>query len=238
MPPKKESSKIINFYEKIPKHMLDNAENPNFHLHKFKLPFRACVVSPSGGGKTNWLLNLIHLFSQGKGTFSTITIITRNKDQPIYKFLESKCEQIKILEGLHQTPQLDKMDKSTNSLCVWDDLVLSKDLSIVENYYIRARKLNCSVIFISQDYHRIPTIVRRTCSYLILLKINGNRDLNAILRECGLGLTKVQLLKMYEFSTDVKFSPLIVDFEAEPNERFRKGFTCICLLYTSPSPRD
>ena len=34
-----------------------------------------------------------------------------------------------------------------NHLVVWDDLVLSKDSSMVENYYIRARKLDVSVIF-------------------------------------------------------------------------------------------
>ena len=31
--PKKSTSSIQNMYEKIPKNMLDNAENPNFHIH-------------------------------------------------------------------------------------------------------------------------------------------------------------------------------------------------------------
>ena len=86
-------SHIINWYEKIPKEMLDDAENPNFHIHHLKVPFRMCVVAPSGSGKSNFLVNLIHLFSSGnKGTFSDITIITRNKDEPLYKYLTSKCE--------------------------------------------------------------------------------------------------------------------------------------------------
>lgn len=37
MAPKK--SEIINMYEKIPKHLLDKVDNPNFNLHKLKLPF-------------------------------------------------------------------------------------------------------------------------------------------------------------------------------------------------------
>ena len=78
------TGKIVNLYEKIPKELLDEAENPNFHLHKFKLPFRMCIVAPSGSGKTNFLVNLIQIFSSGaKGTFSSITIITRNKDEPL-----------------------------------------------------------------------------------------------------------------------------------------------------------
>ena len=70
---------IINWYENIPKEMLDNTENPNFHLHHLKIPFRMCVVAPSGPGKSNFLVNLIHLFSTGnKGTFADITITTKN----------------------------------------------------------------------------------------------------------------------------------------------------------------
>jgi hypothetical protein len=157
MPPKKKKAdpptdpyvdggKIVNMYERMPTEFQDKVDNPNFNLHKLKLPFRMCIVAPSGSGKTNFLVNLISIFSCGeKGTFQTINIITRNKDEPLYKWITSKCEQINIKEGLSNTPQLDKFDKDFNHLVVWDDLVLSKDLSMVEQYYIRARKLNVSV---------------------------------------------------------------------------------------------
>jgi hypothetical protein len=228
MPPKKKEpdGKIVNMYEKIPKSFLDKVDNPNFHLHNLKLPFRMCIVAPSGSGKSNFLLNLIHLFCAGdKGTFSTIHIITRNKSEPLYKWLESECEQIRITEGLSTTPRLDDFDKNKNHLVVWDDLVLSKDLSMVENYYIRARKLNCSVIFLSQSYFRIPKIIRNNCSYMILLKLSGNREMNIIMTEFGLGVSKEQLLKIYEYATAEKFSPLVIDMEADKDNRFRKGLT-------------
>ena len=70
MPPKKQKkleeditslSKPINFYEVMPKEFLHETENPNYHLHNLKLPFRALIVAPSGSGKTNFLLNLIKL---------------------------------------------------------------------------------------------------------------------------------------------------------------------------------
>jgi len=229
MPPKKKvdeppSSKIVNMYEKIPKEFLEKVENPNFHLHKMKIPLRAVICCPSGGGKTNYLVNLIGLFSVGKGTFQSITIITRNKDEPLYKWLETRSDQIIIKEGLNNTPQLDKFDKDFNHLVVFDDLVLSKDLSMVENYYIRARKLNVSVIFISQSYFKIPKIIRNNCSYMILLKLSGNREVNIILSEFGLGVTKDQLIKIYEYATAEKFSPLLIDLEADKDNRFRKGF--------------
>jgi len=229
MPPKKKqtdeppSGRIENLYEKIPKELLDEADNPNFHLHNLKLPFRMCIVAPSGSGKTNFLCNLIGLFSKGRGTFQTLNIITRNKDEPLYKWITSKSDQIVIKEGLSNTPPLDKYDKDFNHLLVWDDLVLSKDLSMVENYYIRARKLNVSVIFISQSYFRIPKIIRNNCSYMVLLKLSGQREVNVILSEFGLGVSKEQLIEIYNYATNEKFSPLLIDLEADSQNRFRKG---------------
>jgi len=222
--PKKNNAEIINMYEKIPKHLLDKVNNPNYNLHKLKLPFRMCIVAPSGSGKTNFLINLLHLFSCGdKGTFQTIHIITRNADEPLYKWITTKCPSIIIKEGLTNTPKLDDFDKEENHLVVWDDLVLSKDLSNVENYYIRARKLNCSVIFISQSFFKIPKIIRNNCSYMILLKLSGNREVNLILSEFGLGITKDELLEIYKYATSEKFSPLLIDLEEDPDKRFRKG---------------
>jgi hypothetical protein len=230
MPPKKiktdgkPTGQIENLYEKIPKELLDKVENPNFNLHHLKVPFRMCIISPSGGGKTNFLVNLLSIMSSGKGTFASIYIITRNADEPLYKWIQTKSDQIIISEGLSKTPPLDKFDKELNHLVVWDDLVLAKDLSMVENYYIRARKLNVSVIFISQSYFKIPKIIRNNCSYMILLKLSGNREVSLILSEFGLGVTKEQLIALYEYATSSKFSPLLIDMEADKDSRFRKGF--------------
>jgi len=226
MPKKaKAEPEIVNWYEKMDKSLLVQAENPNFDLHRLKIPLRMCVVAPSGSGKTNFLVNLIHLFSRGKGTFADITIITRNKDEPLYNFLSAKSDQIQIKEGLHNLPQLDKMDKAVNHLVCIDDMVLAKDQSQIENYYIRARKLNCSVIYLSQSYYRIPKVIRNNCSYMVILKLSGQREVNMILSEFGLGVSKEQLIHLYETATAEKFSPLLLDLEAQPFERFRKGFT-------------
>ena len=218
------SNKIINFYEHIPKDMLNKNENPNYHLHQINLPFRMVICAPSGSGKTNFLINLLHLFSQGnKGTFNSITIVTANCDEPLYKWLSLKCPSIQIKEGLHNTPLLDKMDKSVNHLVIWDDCVLAKDLSMVEKYYMRARKQSCSCIFISQSYFLTPKFIRKNCNYMVFLKLSGNREINLILSEFGLGLSKEQLLEMYKYATKEKFSPLVIDLE-DADKRFRKGF--------------
>ena len=58
---------------------------------------------------------------------------------------------------------------------------------------------------------------------MVILKLSGQREVNIILSEFGLGVTKEQLLKIYDYATKEKFSPLVIDLEAPPEERFRKG---------------
>lgn len=230
MPPKKKlpenPTEVINFYEQIPKEMLDNAENPNFELHHLKLPFRMVIVAPSGSGKTNFLANLIYIFSCGdKGTFADITILTRNKDEPIYNYLEKETKgAVVIKEGIENLPQLDKMDKKLNHLVCFDDLQLLKNQESIMNYYIRARKKNCSVIYLAQNFFVIPKPIRGNCSYFALLRLSGDRDCKLILKEMGLGLTKEQMLAMYDYATKDKFYPLLVDMEeADKTKKFRRG---------------
>ena len=217
---------MINFYDVMPKDLLPKADNPNKALHQIDLPFRMCIVAPSGSGKTNYLLNLIALFSKGRGTFASITILTRVADEPLYNFLKLKAENIQIKEGLSNTPPLDKFDKEDNHLVIWDDLVLAKSLEMVENYYIRARKFNVSCIFISQSYYHIPTMIRKNCSYMVILKLgSGKREIKMIMSEFGMGLEQEQIMNMYDYATDTKFVPLIVDMNtADKYKKFRKGF--------------
>jgi energy-coupling factor transporter ATP-binding protein EcfA2 len=189
-------------------------------------------VGPSGSGKTNFLLTLLHLFSQGKGTFLDITVVTRNADEPLYNFLKSKCDQIQIKEGMSAIPLLDKMDKKANHLVCFDDLILAKDQTPIINYYIRARKLNCSVVYLSQSFFDIPPIIRKNCSYMVFLKIGGLREIKTILRDFSLDCTKEQLVSMYDYATAEKLSPFIIDIEEKDrNHKFRKGFN----EYLNPS---
>ena len=230
MPPKKVvlTNEIQNFYEKIPDDMLDKADNPNFDLHHIKLPFRMVIVAPSGSGKTNFLANLIYMFSQGKtGTFADITIITRNKDEPIYNYLDKETNGgIAIKEGIENLPPLDKMDKKLNHLVCFDDLQLLKNQESIMNYYIRARKKNCSVCYLAQNFFVIPKTIRGNCSYFAILRLSGDRDCKLILKEMGLGLTKEQMIALYDYATSEKFHPLLVDMEeADKMKKYRKGIS-------------
>lgn len=217
---------IVNFYESMPTKFLDvPTPNPNKELHGFDIPFRLCCVAPSGSGKSNWITNLISLFSQGRGTFSQVVIICKDKEEPLYKFLASKSEQIRVVEGLNNLPNLDTFDKESASFVIIDDCQLDKNQDRVCQYYIRCRKKNVSIAYLGQNYYVIPKVVRSNCNYLVMLKLSGDRELNMILKENGLGVDKQQLLDIYKYATDTKFSPLIINIEStDDSKKFRKGF--------------
>jgi hypothetical protein len=232
MPPKKQKkAELVNFYSKMPKSLLNQTNNPNFDIHHIKIPFRMLIVGSSGSYKTGTLLNLINIMSD---TFMTATIITKNADEPLYKFIQTKIPSthLTIVEGVQNIPKLDEFDKKENHLVVFDDLMLD-NLKDVAEYFIRARKQSVSCVFISQSYFSPDKhfkLIRRNCNYIILKKISGMRDLNLIMREYSLNITKEEFVKLYESITNRSLTDfLMIDLDAPPNERFRHNFDAISL---------
>jgi hypothetical protein len=216
---------IVNMYERMPKKYTNNAFNPNVDLHGISLPFRMCVAAPSGSGKTNFIMNLLMVFSQGRvGTFKSIFVCTRNSDEPLLNWCRDVAPDIVISEGIGSTPALDSFDKKENHLIIWDDLIMEKKLTSIEEAYIRARNRNVSCVFISQSYYKIPKIIRQNCTFLVLLKLSGAREANMIMSENGLGVTREKLLAIYQHATAEKLAPLLIDLAAPVEAKFRRGF--------------
>jgi hypothetical protein len=169
------------------------------------------------------------------GTFQNIHIITKNKDEPLYNYLEDKLgkEGLTITEGISTAPDLDDFKKKEQSLIVMDDLVLEKNQKQLEQYFIRARKLNCSLVYIAQSYFPVPKMIRQNLNYLIIKRLNTLQDLFRIMREYSLGVNKETLQDIYENAIkDNKQDFLLVDIDAEPKDRFRKNWTDIYDLET------
>ena len=57
---------------------------------------------------------------------------------------------------------------------------------------------------------------------MVILKLGETRDINSLLREVSIGLTKDQLLEMYKEATKIKFDVMIINLEKSGNERYRK----------------
>ena len=132
---------------------------------------------------------------------------------------------IEIHENLDKLPALNELKPSKQTLIIFDDMVNDlKKHPIISEYFIRGRKRGCSLMFLSQSYYNTPKVIRQNINYCVILKLGGTRDVNSILRECSIGLTKDELLYMYQQATKQKFDVFIINFDKSGNERYRHNF--------------
>ena len=216
-----------NFYNKKEvKKYCSKTENPNYDLHHFDTPFRSLVVAPSGSGKSNFITNLISLFCKGRGTYDNIYIFCKCKDEPLYRYLADKSKGlIEVFENLEKLPALNDLNACKQTLIIFDDMVTDiKKHPIISEYFIRGRKKGASIMFLSQSFYNTPKIIRQNVNYVVILKLGGTRDINSLLRDVSIGLTKEQLLEMYKEATKIKFDVMIINLEKSGNERYRKNF--------------
>ena len=203
--------------------LLTESHNPHFDTHHIRLPFRMLIVGASGSGKTQTLLTLI---ANMRDTFQTVHISTANRDEPLYNYLVQEFKQMdgfSIGEGSGSLPPLDELDKKKSNLVVIDDLVTSKNQTMMETYFVRCRKLNCSVIYISQSFYAVPKMIRNNLSYLIIKQVSSAKNLTMICRECG-GLSRDVIQGMYSDATSTKGGFLMIDCETSDANKYRRNF--------------
>ena len=76
-------------------------------------------------------------------------------------------------------------DKENKILIVFDDMIADmihnkKWNSIVAELFIRGRKLNISLVFITQLYSKVPKDVRLNTSHFLLQKFQINENFNKL----------------------------------------------------------
>ena len=76
-------------------------------------------------------------------------------------------------------------DKENKILIVFDDMIAdmihNKKLnSIVTKLFIRGRKLNISLVFITQSYFKVPKDVRLNTIHFLIAKIPNKRELQQV----------------------------------------------------------
>lgn len=220
------SKHIPNYYEFIKKSDSDliiEPENPNIKLHGIKIPSRGLIIAPSGTGKTNFLLHMLNCFNHGKGTFSSIQVICSSKAEPIYEFIEKRCPNVKITEGIDTIPKLstENFDKKENHMIILDDLVLEKNQERICKYYMACRKFNVTIFYLSQKYFTVPIFIRQNATLLFLFHIGDSKK---ILSSMNLGLDIDTMMDVYKYAIKENMTPLRINItEKNIQKKFFKG---------------
>ena len=203
-------------------------------------PFRMLIIGPSGAGKTNTLLHLINNFHPIDKIYS----YAKDTDERKYQYLIHKREQagIKNLNDPHafieySSDMNDALDDINNYnknrdkkvLIIFDDMIADimrseKFKTIVKELFIRCRKLNISIVFITQSYFRTPKDARLNSNHYILMKIGNKKELKNIAEENSGYLDFKDFLKIYNHCTKEPYSFMMVDTRPTARVTFKKNF--------------
>ena len=184
---------MINFNDYTNKNRTEHNKNwPYIPDH----PYRILIIGGSGSGKTNVLLKLI----ENQPDIDKIYLYAKDPYEAKYQYLIKIREKVGI--DHHNDPRayieysndmhdvyknIDKYnpDKENKILIVFDDMIAdmihNKKLnSIVTELFIRGRKLNISLVFITQSYFKVPKDVRLNTTHFFIIKISNERELQQV----------------------------------------------------------
>ena len=143
---------------------------------------------------------------------------------PKYEFLLKKRGDagIKHLNNLNEFTEcsntvdnvyenIDNQNRKRKILIVFDDMIADimpnkKFQAIIKELFIRCRKLNISLVFITQSYFSVPKDVRLNSTHYLIMKINNKRELQNIAINHSADIDYKDFVKIYRGFTKKPYS--------------------------------
>ena len=203
-------------------------------------PLRMLIIGPSGSGKTNTLLHLINnLYPIDK-----IYLYAKDIHEPKYEYLINKREQagiknlndpnafIEYSDDMNDVPDdINDYNKNRDKkvLIVFDDMTADIEYNknfkqIIKELFYRARKINVSIVFITQSYFRALKDARLNSTHYILMRIGNKKELKRIAEEKSGHLDYKEFFKMYNYCTKDPYSFMTIDTRPTATIQFKKNF--------------
>ena len=82
---------------------------------------------------------------------------------------------------------------------------------IIKELFIRCRKLNISLVFITQFYFSVPKDVRLNSTHYLIMKINNRKELQNIAINHSADIDYQDFMKVYRECAKEPFSFLTID---------------------------
>ena len=201
--------------------------------------YRKLVIFPSGSGKTNYLLNSIQ---RDNNITDKFYLYAKDLEEPKYKLLIDKREKA----GINLNNDLNAFIEYSNSmddilsdiedynkkrkrkvLIMFDDMIShvmsdKKAQQILKDLFIRCRKLNISLCFLTQSYFSVPKDVRLNFTHYILFKLNNRRELQNIATDHSADIDYKDFIEIYRVCTKEPFNFLTID--TTKDNKFIKNF--------------
>ena len=174
-----------------------------------------------------------------------IYLCARDLSEPKYEYLIKKRENagIKHLNNpnsfIECSNTMDDVYKNINDyntskkkkkLIVFGDMIAEimtnkRFQAIIKELFIRCRKLNISLIFITQSYFSVPKDVKLNSNHYLIMKTNNRIELKNIVTDHSADIDYQDFKKIYRECTNQPYNFLTIDTtlpESDPL-RFRKN---------------
>ena len=154
-------------------------------------PQRILLIGGSESGKTNSLLNLI----TNQPDIDKIYLYAKDPYVAKYQYLINKLEKVALnhyddskafieysngMQDVYKNIEEYNLGKKRQVSIVFDDMIAdmvnNKKLNpVVTELFIRSRKLNISIVFITQSYFKVPKEVRLNTTHFFIMKIPNKK---------------------------------------------------------------
>ena len=229
---------MINFDDYINENIIEhNSKWPYIPDHSYRI----LIVGGSGSGKTNVLLNLI----KNQPDIDKIYLYAKDPYEKKYQYLINKREKVGLnhfndpkafmeysndMQDVYENIEDYNPIKKRKILIVLDnmiaDMISNNKLNpIVTELFIRGRKLNISIVFITQSYFKVPKDVRLNSTHFFIMKIPNKRELQQIALNHSSHIDFKDFMNIYKKCTAKLYSFLVNDTTLPSDDplRFRKN---------------
>ena len=215
---------MINFDDYVNENKIEHNKNWSYIPDH---PYRILITGGSGSGKTNALINLIN----EQNDIDKIYLYARDLKEPKYEYLIKKCEDVGIshvnnpntfiecsntMDDVYENIKDYNSSRKRKILIVFDDMIADimtnrRFPAITKELFIRSRKLNISLVFITQSYFSVTKDVRLNPTHYLIMKINNRKELQNIPSNHSADIDYKDFMKICREFTREPFNFLAID---------------------------
>ena len=127
----------------------------------------------------------------------------KDLSEPKYEFLIKKCEDVGTKHFNDPNAFIECSNTMDGVYQKKKNYNLSRKFqAIIKELFSRCRKVNISLVFITQSYFSVPKDVRLNSTYYLIMKIQSNRELQNIAINYSADIDYKDFVKIYRECTE------------------------------------
>ena len=130
------------------------------------------------------------------------------------------------MNDVYENIDLYNLNRKIKVLIVFDDMIADittnkKFQSVIKELFVRCRKINISLVFITQSYFSVPKDVRLNSTHYLIMKINNKRELQNIAINHSVDIDYENFIKIYRECTKEPCNFLTIDTTLPSTKYFK-----------------